>query len=113
MAAPANYDMTIWKGNDVEFQFHFMDGTANFDLTGSTLIFRATWAGTGELRQELDLDADPTTGLATLSLSHTQTRTLSSTKTVSYEIERRIGGAETTLLYGGLTVSGGVNDDAA
>ena len=112
MAAPANYDMTIWKGNDVEFQFHFMDGSANFDLTGSTLIWRATWAGSGELRQELDIDS-ATGGTATLSLTHTQTRTLSSSKVVSYEIERRIGGAETTLLYGTVTVSGGVNDDAA
>lgn len=108
---PANYDLSIWKGNDFNVDFTFKNDASGFDLTGSELIFRATWKGNGELRQELDI-TDAEAGEASLTLTYSQTRTLPSNKAVSYEIERRIGGLETTVLYGAVTVEGGVNDDA-
>ena len=107
---PANYDMSLWKGNHESLSFHFADGSNDFDLTGSTLIWRAAWSG-GSLEQEMDIEAG-TGGNATLSLTFTQTRTLSTTKATSYEIERRIEGEETTLVSGCITVMDGINDDS-
>lgn len=107
---PANYDLTIWRGNDFSRTFRFKDGASAFNLTGSTLIWRAAWSD-GEFEQTLAV-ATPSNGEAVLSLTPAQTRALPEGRSSSYEIERRIGGQETTLIYGAITVTGGVNDDA-
>lgn len=108
---PALYDLDIWKGNDLSVGLIFKDDAARFDLTGSELVFRAAWKGDGQLRQVLDI-TDAAAGEAELTLTFEQTRTLPDRKAVSYEIERRIDGIQTTLLYGAVNVLGGVNDDA-
>lgn len=109
---PAKYDLNFWLGNDAAPQFTFKDDTgALVDLTGSTLVFRAVKSDGLELfRKELSIPT-PSNGVGILNISAAETRTIPLSSSVAYEIERRIGGQQTTLLFGNITTSGGVNDD--
>lgn len=100
---------TLWRGNTFSETYSFKDeSNVAFDLTGSELWFRAEWEG-GAISKQLTI-ATPANGQATLSLSAAETHRVGEGTT--YEIERRIGGVETTLLYGEITYQGGVNTDA-
>lgn len=106
----------IRRGNSYERLFRFRDGAGNpVDLTGSEIIFIAeTTASTlrkatedGSLRMPA-----PANGEVTLKLTPAETRLFAVGKLRSrYEIERRVGGDEFTILSGCLIVVQGLNDD--
>lgn len=117
--APAQKDMDLWKGSDATWTIRLWADagkTTRFDLTGSEIVFRATWGG-GSLRRTsadggIDL-GDPTDGEITITIPAAAGRALPAGRVVRYEIERRIAGTETTLIYGNVVVSDwGANDDA-
>lgn len=115
---PAQQSLSIWKGNTVSFPIRIQtrDGATltPVNLTGSTLVFRAAWPN-GSIRKEGAGQGFAITnaaqGEATLAFTVEETRSLPVGNAARYEIERRIGGAQTTLLYGDLKVSEWVNDD--
>jgi hypothetical protein len=114
----ALYDLRdVRRGITYERLFRFKDGAGDpVDLTGSEIIFiaetevsliRKTTAD-GSLQMPT-----PTMGEVTLKLTPEETRRFVVGKLRSrYEIERRIGGDEFTILSGCLIVVQGVNDDA-
>lgn len=107
---PGQYNLDVWKGNTLSVTFGFKtDDTTPLDLTGSTLDFRAIWAG-GEIRKNLTV-ATPANGEAVLALTVEETRELPDGAIAKYEIERRIGGAQTTLVYGTIVATGWANAD--
>lgn len=112
-------DIPCRRGNtlSVRFDCEDADGEA-FDLTGSTMVFRAQ---VGDNSSYLTLvsgsDAEitvptPSNGEVLLTLSPTQTRMFTAGLTNRYELERRISGAETTLFSGFMNVTEGINSDA-
>lgn len=108
---PGQANIEVWKGNTLSRTFRFkVDETTPLDLTGSTLVFRALWSGGNEIRKNLTV-ATPVNGEAVLDLSVVETRSLPNGAVAKYEIERRMGGAQTTLLYGTLVATEWVNDD--
>ncbi|WP_424363609.1 hypothetical protein [Methylocystis parvus] len=115
----ARYDIEIVAGNSKTIPITFYEDAAKvnpLDLTGSTIIFRAVWDG-GSLSKSSPSSgitiSDPTTGAISIALTVANSRALPEGKVAKYEIERRIGGAETTLLLGYLNVvNWGANDDA-
>jgi hypothetical protein len=115
---PAQQALSIWKGNTVSFPIRIQTRNGAtltpVDLSGSVLVFRASWPG-GSLRKEeaeqgFAITSAPQ-GEATLAFTIEETRRLPVGSVVRYEIERRIGATQTTLLYGELKVSEWVNDD--
>jgi hypothetical protein len=115
---PANQTLSIWKGNSPSFPITISTRTGEaltpVNLTGSTLVFRAVWTN-GSLRKEGTGQGFTITnaaaGQATLAFTADETRLLPTGSVARYEIERRIGGGQTTLLYGNLDVSEWANDD--
>jgi hypothetical protein len=105
------------RGNTYERLFRFKDGDGNpVDLTGSEIVFIAETV-TSTIRKSTADGAlqmpMPTMGEVTLKLTPEETRLFAVGKLRSrYEIERRIGGDEFTILSGCLIVVQGVNDDA-
>jgi hypothetical protein len=114
----AHYNLDgLRRGNTYERLFRFKDGAGDpVDLTGSEIIFiaeteispiRKTTAD-GSLQMSM-----PAMGEVTLKLTPEETRLFAVGRLRSrYEIERRIGGDEFTILSGCLIVVQGVNDDA-
>jgi hypothetical protein len=104
--------LTFVRGNTEERVFRFLgrrDPRTPLDLTGSELVFRAEHPR-GTLRRVLMLDR-PEAGEAALRLEPAETRSLPPGTFTAFEIERRIGGRQTTLLIGLIRTMGGVNDD--
>jgi hypothetical protein len=115
MTAP--HDLTgIRRGNSYERLFRFKDGAGNpVDLTGAEIIFIAETTSSilrkTTANDSLQMPA-PINGEVILKLSPAETRLLAVGRLRSrYEIERRIGGDEFTILSGCLIVVQGVNDD--
>ncbi len=114
----ANHDLTgLRRGNTYERLFLFKDGAGNpVDLTGSEIVFIAETATSTVRKTTADGTLQmptPATGEVTLKLMPEETRLFAVGKLRSrYEIERRIGGDEFTILSGCLIVVQGVNDDA-
>lgn len=114
----ASYDLTgLRRGNSFRRIVRFKDATGDpVDLTGSVVVFVAD-AGTTRFRKStedgsLSMPA-PTSGEITLHLTPAETRLLPVGRLkVRYEIERRIGGEETTLVSGCIAVMDGINDDS-
>jgi hypothetical protein len=113
-----HYDLAgLRRGNSYERLFRFKEGAGNpVDLTGSEIVFIAeTMTSTirkttadGSLQMPM-----PATGEVTLKLTPEETRLFAVGKLRSrYDIERRFGGDEFTILSGCLIVVQGVNDDA-
>jgi hypothetical protein len=112
--AAATYNIDVIRGNTETILFRLKDGSDPFDLTGSTMVFRAQ-LGSVVIRDSTDDDMSmptPADGEVTLTLTVEQTRSIPPGKAVPYELERRISGTEKTLLKGSLVPDGGVNDDA-
>ena len=113
----ASYDLTgLRRGNSFRRTFRFKDGDgAPVDLMGSTLTFVAAGNGATIRKSTGDgslLMPDPTSGEITLHLTPAETRLLPVGRLKTrYEIERRIGTEETTLVSGCITVMDGINDD--
>lgn len=107
----------LHRGSTFERLFRFKDGAGNpVDLTGSEIIFIAETT-TSILRKTTADNSlqmpTPAGGEVTLKLTPEETRLFAVGKLRSrYEIERRIGGDEFTILSGCLIVGQGVNDDA-
>jgi hypothetical protein len=106
----------VRRGNTYERLFLFKDGAGNpVDLTGSEIVFISE-TGASTIRKttadgSLQMPS-PATGEVTLKLTPEETRLFAVGKLRSrYEIERRIGGDEFTILSGCLIVIQGVNDD--
>ena len=114
--APPRKDLTVWAGNTWSQPFHLTAGGSDFDLTGSKLVWRMV-EGATITRKTTDTVGsgieitDDTGGEFELSLTVSETRTWNDGAVVRYEIERWLGDAQTTLLYGTMTVSAWVNDD--
>ena len=116
MTAP--YDLIgLRRGNSFRRLFRFKDAEGSpVDLTGSTLIFSASAANVSIRKSTSDgtlLMPHPALGEITLHLTPAETRLLPVGRLrTRYEIERRIGDEETTLVSGCITVMDGINDDS-
>jgi hypothetical protein len=114
----AHYDLRdVRRGNTYERRFKFKDGVGNpVDLTGSDIVFVAEAVNSTIRKTTADNSLQmptPASGEVTLKLTPEETRLFAVGKLRSrYEIERRIGGDEFTILSGCLIVVQGVNDDA-
>ena len=112
------FDLTgLRRGNSCERLFRFKDGAGNpVDLTGSEIIFIAETATSIIRKTTADNSLQmpsPANGEVTLKLRPAETRLLAVGRLRSrYEIERRIGEEQLTILSGSLIVVQGVNDDA-
>lgn len=108
--------LALRQGNSAAWTFRlFADAakTTRFDLAGSTLVFRAVWPG-GTLRKETPsgvVVATPANGEASVTLSAAETRSLPAGRVARFEMERRIGAEQRTLVAGFLSVLEGVNDE--
>lgn len=113
-----NNDLTgLRRGNSFSRTFRFKDGTGQpVDLTGAVLMFVAKADAQLLIKSTADgsLDMpDPATGEMTLNLSPAETRLFPVGRLrTRYEIERRIGAEEVTLVAGFLVVEEGINQDA-
>lgn len=117
MAQPPTYDFPVWKGNTTPIRVRFkLEDETPIDLTGSTVVFRAAWGSSGAIRlvsgtdSEVDL-TEAAEGEVTITLSASHTREIPKGRIARYEIERRIDGVQTTLVYGFLNATEWVNDD--
>lgn len=116
MTTPALYNLSIWVGNSTTFTFRLkQDLTTPLDLTTSSMIM--TIAHDGNL---IELNAtsgnveitDAVNGEFTVTMTALETRAIkSSSASVTYEIERRVGSEQTTVLYGSIALTGGANVD--
>jgi hypothetical protein len=114
----ASYTLAgVRRGNSFERMFRFKDSVGQaIDLTGSVLVFIAETA-TSLIRKSTSdgtlLMTVPASGEITLKLTPAETRKFVVGRLKSrYEIERRIGGHDETLVIGCLVVEEGLNDDA-
>jgi hypothetical protein len=111
---PTQQSIGIWRGNTetivVEVKARVGQAVEAVNLTGSTLQFRAEWAG-GSLVKDLDI-TDATLGIAELRLTGVETRGVPQGLAARYEIERSVGAEEKTIAFGQLIASGGLNTDA-
>lgn len=117
---PAQWALAVWRGNSLDQKFRFKTRDAAgvetpLDLTGSILVFRATQAGASLLRVDTTgggfVITNAVGGEAELHLSVAESRLFPLGDLVRYEIERRIGGAQKTLLFGKVIASEWANDD--
>ena len=114
----ATHDLTgLRRGNSFERLFRFKDSAGVVvDLTGSEIVFIAETA-TSTIRKttadgSLQMPSPPS-GEVTLKLTPAETRMFAVGRLRSrYEIERRIGGSEKTLVSGCVVIEEGINDDA-
>ena len=114
----ATHDLTgLRRGNSFERLFRFKDSAGVVvDLTGSEIVFIAETA-TSTIRKttadgSLQMPSPPS-GEVTLKLAPAETRLFAVGRLRSrYEIERRIGDSEDTLVSGCVVVEEGINDDA-
>ena len=112
-----HHDLTgLRRGNTFERVFRFKDGDGNpVDLTGSEIVFVAETTTSTIRKTTADSTLQmpmPATGEVTLKLTPEETRLFAVGRLRSrYEIERRIGGDEFTIVSGCLIVVQGVNDD--
>lgn len=111
-----NKTLRLWKGNTARFEFAFKDAEgAPVDLTGSEMVFRAAWGGGGTLRLTSAgggiLFASAAEGRIVINLTVAQTRLIPTGSIARYELERRIDGTQTTLIWGAIEAGEGVNDD--
>lgn len=107
----AGIDISVRAGNNLSQPFRWLQvaGGAPVDLTGSTLRFRTAWSG-GALAKAVTI-TNAAGGEFTLDLTVAETRALPIGRVAFYEIERRIGASQKTIIEGFLDVSKGVNDD--
>ena len=115
MSTPPQKSLSIWQGNDERFIFNLKDASGlPMDLTDSEIVL--TVASIPDLRKSTnDVDSgleltDAAAGQFMLTITHGETRNMPKGNN-SYEIERRLDGWQTTLLYGYFEVQGGLNDD--
>lgn len=115
--APRNYALDIWAGNTFVRRFVFKDENGDpTDLTGAKVIFKANNGSSTALRLATDEPGsgfeitDAAAGQIDLLLTYAQTRALPNP--LRYEIEIWLGDEQTSLIFGQITVTTWVNDDA-
>lgn len=110
---PTNRNISVWRGNTetipVQVKTKVAGVSTAVNLTGSTLNFLAQWAG-GSLAKVLDI-TDEVLGLAELPLTAAETKSFPASVAINYEIERRVGSSQRTILYGKVVANGGINSD--
>jgi hypothetical protein len=110
---PTTKDINIWRGNTetlpIAVKVRSGATLTPVNLTGSTLRFRAEWAG-GSLAKDIEI-TDAALGLAELVLSTAETRGVPQGSTARFEIERWVGLDQKTIAYGRLIAAGGLNTD--
>ncbi|WP_420408715.1 hypothetical protein [Hoeflea sp.] len=109
--------LTIWVGNTNEFRFRLKQNAETpLDLTGSTIVMTIVHGGDqivlSSAAEEISID-DPTSGEFVVPISVEQSRSVqpSPGAGIQYEIERRIDGKQTTIIYGSISLAGGNNAD--
>lgn len=115
---PAQENMSVWRGNTFRrvFRVKNADGSA-VNLTGQAMAFTVEVAGANVLTKRTDVGGSGFTlsnaagGEATLILTPAETRALAVGSDAIFELERRYGGEEKTVLSGRLVVNGGANVD--
>jgi hypothetical protein len=112
--APVKKTLSVWKGNTEAFGFRFKNADGSpFDLTGSRLVL--TIRADSPITKDSDVsgwDIDPANGEATVTLTAAETAALTDNLVqggATYEIERFILSDQKTLLYGPITLAGGLN----
>lgn len=113
---PGRYDLDVWIGNTTTLRFDFLaEDEVPFDLTGSELVLTIISDGSGIRKSSATGDIlipTPEDGTASLTITVAESRNLiARLGPARYEIERRIGDTQRTLLYGEVRLKGGINDD--
>ena len=113
---PTEAPIELVRGNHYSAEFEFLqsDGVTPQDLTGATIVWRATNGGTQVLRMDTTAGITvptPSNGKAVLSLTPTNTRALPQGAVALYELELRQGGKEITVFHGKINATLGNNDD--
>lgn len=113
---PPSKNLMVWRGNTSEFAFRLkVDADTPFDLTGSTIVMSIVYKDGRVDLSSVDnkvLIADPSAGEFSVPISAELSRSIAPDNgQAQYEIERRIGDEQTTILYGVIRLEGGVNAD--
>ena len=108
---PVHRNFNIWRGNSETLKFRLLASAGvPLDLTGSEVTMYIDSAG--ELTTHTATVVDPVTGEFSIFLSAAVTRALSTSAYVpKYEIERKIGQEQKTILHGNLLIGGGLSND--
>ncbi len=112
----------VWAGNSgtvenpagIEIVLKAGTPPAPVDLTGSEIVFRAV-LGSGVIRKTSangGITIVELEGRITVPITVADSRLMTAGDRWRYEIERRIGGSERTIICGELIAAGGANDDA-
>lgn len=114
---PSKLDIEVWKGNTLSRTFRLKaEGGSLVDLNGSVFVFRVVNKA-AEIIRYVSASADelsvptPENGEVVLLMPVADTRLLPDGAVARYELERRVGTEQTTVLYGSLVVKGWANDD--
>lgn len=105
----AHYDFTLWRGNDGTIKVAPFGQGQTFDHTGSTWRLTSVNAAGTIVHDKTGAVGDD--GFVTFAFTPAETRSIEIGVPLSYEIERRIGGAEQTYFAGKLIGAGGANAD--
>lgn len=113
---PAVVDFDLWRGSNlppVIFGLENEDGTP-FPVAGSEFVLSIRWGG-GSIRKSTAVGdgfvLNETTSELAWSPTLAETRLVPLGRLSRYEVERRIGGTQDTLISGFITGKGGNNDD--
>jgi hypothetical protein len=109
-----NFD--IKQGNTDELTVAFAQDDeveTPLDLTGSEIVFFAQYSSEAIRKSSADGDIsiDVASGTVRIPITLEDSRLFPVSAYVRYEIERRMGGGQETLLEGNLRVQSGINDD--
>lgn len=107
------YTMIGRQGNTLLVTLRCLNGATPTDLTGSQMVFRASFPGGAYVKRTDDstMVMRPTVGEIDVELSHEETRVLPIGNYTKWELERRIGGRQFTIAVGTISVSEGSNID--
>lgn len=109
MTLPANYGLSLQRGDDFALDLVVKGNGLVIDLTGSRITFQLV---SGPITISLDSDAstitlDPTAGKISIRLTPSQTLSLpppSARQSARYELRRIVDGTAQTLMCGGVNV---------
>lgn len=113
----ARHFLRLRRGDNGPVFFRLLSAAGTpLDLSGSVIVWRVTAGGLEVLRaatpsERLDL-IEPALGLVAWRPTLADTRALPLGQEATGEIERRIGGEQTSLATFTLSVTEGANDDA-
>lgn len=109
------HDFTVTRGQTDQRTIRPKDeNDVSVDLTGATIVFRATGRRGVELLRKSsddDLTVRPADGEIDLFFTPAETRLFPVGRLTKYSIERRIGGNEFPFIKGMITAEEGPNDD--